>query len=87
MGNNRFDFDTAQKLGMLLLRTADTMEAENQKMRHNFQALGETWKDTRYEEFRDLFHSADVTIERAVMCLQDLNRALQEYAQRLHDSL
>ncbi len=86
MGNSRFDFDAAQKLGNLLLRTADTMESENQKMQHNFEALGESWKDDRYEYFRDLLHSADVTVERAVMCLTDLNRAMQEYTQRLLDS-
>lgn len=87
MANNKFDFDTATKLSSLLIRTADTMEAENEKMQHNFLALNETWKDRAYGEFQDQFRDADKTVAEAVALLRELNKNMLAYAMKLRDSL
>ncbi|WP_352419542.1 hypothetical protein [Proteiniborus sp.] len=84
---NKFDFSTAETLCELLIDTADTMESENTKMQHNFDALHESFRDSTYDVFKSEFSDADKTIADAITALRELNIALRKYSEQMREAL
>lgn len=81
----RFDFGTARKLCETLVKTASVLESETNKVQDSFTALGETFKDKGYTEFRIELNEADRTIASIVADIIELQKSIAEYAGRLSE--
>lgn len=84
---NKFDLEAAQKLSEILIKTANTMEAESSKVQDNFTALGETFKDKGYSEFQSELNAADRTMASIVADIRELNRSILDYKNQMSELL
>ena len=87
MNNYHYDFLVAEQLRNTLVLVADTIYSENEKMRHNFESLNQTWKDDVYYEYRDKFKDADETVKKIIQSIHQLNKAMIEYERLMKESL
>ena len=84
---NKFDLEAAQKLSEILIKTANTMEAESSKVQDNFTALGETFKDKGYIEFQSELNAADRTMANIIADIRELNRSIIDYKNQMSELL
>ena len=84
---NKFDLEAAQKLSETLIKTADTMEAESSKVRDNFTALGDSFKDKGYSEFQSELNAADRTMTSIISDIRELNRSILDYKNQMSELL
>ena len=87
MNNYHYDFLVAEQLRNTLVQVADKIYSENEKMRHNFESLNQTWKDDVYYEYRDKFKDADETVKKIIQSIHQLNKAMIEYERLMKESL
>ena len=87
MNKYHYDFLVAEQLRNTLVTVADTISAENEKMRHNFDSLNQTWKDDVYYEYRDKFKDADETVKKIILSIHQLNKAMIEYEALMKESV
>lgn len=85
--NKKFDFEVAQKLSETLVKTADAMELETEKIEYSFIELGETFKDKAYTEFRGELNAANKTVDDIVQDIRELNISILDYSNALRDVL
>lgn len=84
---NRFDLTAAQQLSEALLKTADTMELETEKIQDNFKVLGDTFKDKAYSEFQSELNAADKTMSSIISDIRELQRSIVDYKNQMSDLL
>lgn len=84
---NRFDLTAAQQLSEALLKTADTMELETEKIQDNFKVLGDTFKDKAYNEFQSELNAADKTMSSIISDIRELQRSIVDYKNQMSDLL
>lgn len=84
---NRFDLTAAQQLSETLLKTADTMESETEKIQNDFKLLGDTFKDKAYNEFQSELNAADRSISSIISDIRELQRSIVDYTNQMSDLL
>lgn len=84
---NRFDLTAAQQLSETLLKTADTMESETEKIQNDFKLLGATFKDKAYNEFQSELNAADRSISSIISDIRELQRSIVDYTNQMSDLL
>ncbi len=84
---NRFDFGVAQEFAAMLTKTAEVMKTETENVNHDFEVLGDTFRDQNYTEFRSDVKKATATVNSIVSDLHELKAAMLEYASGLEDVL
>lgn len=84
---NKFDIPAAEKLSESLLKTADIMESETEKIQDEFKLLGDTFKDKAYSEFQSELNVADRTMLSVISDIRELQHSIADYKNQMSELL
>lgn len=83
----RFSRDAAVSVVNAITQCSDILNNENQKIQQNFEALGDTFKDSYYQEYKQAFDRGNSAVRNTRTSMKELSRALLKYAIELTEEL
>lgn len=83
----RFSRDAAVSVVNAITQCSEVLSVENQKVQATFEALGETFKDSYYQEYKQAFDQGNTAVKNTRNSMTELSRALLKYAIELTEEL